>query len=978
MWSDLGSEPGLNDLAARKDHIPAGRFALPVMLARSLTLIIATSSLTSADTPKEFFEKKVRPLLLEHCIECHGAEKHKGGLRLDHREGWQIGGDSGPALQPGHVDKSLILKAVSYADRDLKMPPKQKLDAAAVEVLTQWIAQGAHDPRTLASVGKPKTGPEAAATTHWAYQPIKAAPVPVVKDTAWPRNDIDRFILATLEKEGLRPAPDASTAVLQRRLAYDLTGLPLPEDPQMASSESLLSTNAFAEHWAQHWLDASRFAESSGGGRTLPFKDAWRFRDYVIESIRNDVPLDRFITEQIAGDLLPFENAAQRRRQLTATGFLVLGPTNYEEQDKDLLRMDIVDEQLDVIGKSLLGMSISCARCHDHKFDPIPARDYYAMAGILRSTKVIRNPKENVAHWIDAPLPLEGEEEATLQQHEAQLAALTKDLDAAKLALKKLTPKREPKDGKARPIAVDEVPGVVVDDAQAKKVGVWKPSTRYPTFVGDGYLHDENMGKGEKTLTFMPNITKAGRYEVRFAYTSAVGRAENTPVHILHADGEEDITVDQSILPSIDGRFVSLGQFRFESGGQGYVMVSNEGTTGHVTADAVVFIPVEELNQLATEEENDPGRDPKVAAAEQRVKTLDTQFKKLQKTGPKRPEAMVVAEHEDLGDSPIHIRGNIRNLGQVVPRGYIQAAFRGDAPAVPKDQSGRVQLAQWITSPQNKLTARVLANRVWMHLFGEGLVRSADNFGVTGEKPSHPDLLDHLALKLMSNGWSLKKLISYIIESRTYAVSSMVTGSGLQRDPDNRLLWRQNRKRLEAGQIRDTLLATAGTLDAAFMGPNVGNAKAVDGNDAAAGNLEYNYVYTDTRRSVYTPAFRNKRLELFDAFDFNSNNQPIAKRNTSTVSPQALYLLNHEFVIIQSREAAKRLLADKAVSDDPARLALAYQRTLGRAPSERESRMALDFVRASESEPDASSKAEENWSLLFQSLFACVDFRHVE
>jgi hypothetical protein len=265
-----------------------------------------------------------------------------------------------------------------------------------------------------------------------------------------------------------------------------------------------------------------------------------------------------------------------------------------------------------------------------------------------------------------------------------------------------------------------------------------------------------------------------------------------------------------------------------------------------------------------------------------------------------------------------------------------------------------------------------------MHLLGEGIVRSVDNFGVTGEKPSHPELLDHLALKLIENGWSLKSLVSYIVQSRTYGMSSAVRPEGLKHDPDNRLFWRQNRKRMDAAQLRDTMLLTAGTLDASFMGPNISNAKAVDGNDGGAGKLEYDFVFTDSRRSLYTPAFRNKRLELFEAFDYGNINQPIAKRNTSTVAPQALYLMNHEFVIIQSREAAKRLLRDTALKDDRARLAEAYQRTLGRTPTDRESRLALDFVAISESEPNAAARAEQNWSLLFQSLFASVDFRHVE
>ena len=952
---------------------------------RLLSLLLLPLSTALALDDQAFFEKKVRPLLIEHCQECHGPEKHKGGLRLDHREGWQKGGDSGPALVAGDVNTSLLIKAVSYTDRDLKMPPKQKLDDATVEVLKQWIATGAYDPRTLASASTAKPSPAAAATTHWAYQPITKPQPPAVKDASWPRNDIDRFVLAKLEEKGLTSAPEAAPAMLARRLSYDLTGLPAGKETveSTADIERLIASKAYAERWGQHWLDASRFSESSGGGRTLPFKDAWRFRDYVIESIRDDVPLDRFITEQIAGDLLSHRDAAEQRRHVTATGFLVLGPNNYEEQDKNLLRMDIVDEQLDVIGRSLLGMSIGCARCHDHKFDPIPTRDYYALAGILRSTKMIRDPKENVAHWIDTPLPLDGAEETKMKAHEARVSKLTAELDDAKKQLKKLSPKVEPKDGNARKLAIDEVPGIVVDDTQAKVVGDWKHSTFSSTYIGEGYLSDKKEGKGSKTITFVPKIEKAGRYEVWFAYPPLVNRTKVAPVTVFHADGEETIKVDETEVPAINGRYVRLGQYRFESTGQGFVMVGTEGTEdGFVVADAVTFIPVDEIAKLKPADEAELEKDPKIAKVTKQIKSLETSLKKLQKEGPLRPEAMSVVDHEELGDCAVHIRGNLRNLGEKVPRGFIQAAFHGESPKVPAEQSGRLQLAQWITSPQNTLTARVLANRVWMHLFGEGLVRTAENFGVTGEKPSHPELLDHLANQLIDGGWSLKKLVRYIVDSRTYRMTSVLAAGskGESLDPDNRLLWRQNRKRMDASQIRDSMLVAAGALDQRFLGPTIGSEgdKMADPNDSKVQNLEYGYEFTDMRRSVYAPAFRNRRLELFEVFDFGSNNLAIAKRNTSTVAPQALYLMNHDFVIQQSQAAAKRLLADKSLKTDEQRLDHAFHHILGRGPTAKEQRLTGDFVNVSEGEEKPAKQRLENWSLLIQSLFGCVDFRYVE
>ncbi len=598
----------------------------------------------------------------------------------------------------------------------------------------------------------------------------------------------------------------------------------------------------------------------------------------MIESLNQDMPLDRFVSEQLAGDLMPAATPADRRRQLTATGFLVLGPTNYEEQDKQLLRMDIVDEQMDTMGRAFLGMTLSCARCHDHKFDPIPASDYYALAGIFRSTRTLKNYKDNVAHWIDTPLPMEGEEETQLQAHEARLEKLTADVATAKKRIKKLSPKVEAKDAKARPVAPDELPGVVVDDTQATVVGTWKTSTRYPTYVGDGYLHDQNEDKGAKTLTFTPKVPRDGRYEVWLSYTALNDRADNVPVTILHADGEETLRVDQRAEPTVNGRFVSLGQYRFVAGGEGYVLISNDATNGIVTADAVVFVPLDELAKLQTtgapaSADSTGTVHTQLHAAQAQLKDLEKELKQLQASPLARPEAMTVQDDSEPEDCKIHVRGSIRNLGAEVPRGFLKVAQHGPAPEIPDAESGRRQLAEWVANRNNPLTARVLVNRTWMWLHGEGLVRTVDNFGTTGEKPTHPELLDALAVEFMEDGWSLKRLVKRLVIGRTYRMASTGPDASLQADPDNRHWWRQNRRRMDAESIRDSILAMSGQLDPKVGGPNV-KADAIDSNSGAAQNLEYNYVFTDVRRSVYTPAFRNKRLELFETFDFADINQP--------------------------------------------------------------------------------------------------------
>ncbi len=947
------------------------------MIRRALIFACLFAATHAADMTH--FEQRIRPLLLANCIDCHGPDKQKGGLRLDSRAGWQTGGDSGPALVPGKLAESKLWQAVTYTDRDLKMPPKRKLKDSEVADLKLWIESGAPDPRDeVASTGG-KTKAARADASFWSFQPPKATRPPAVKNTAWPANDIDRFILAKLEENKLTPAPDASAAVLQRRLAFDLTGLPpdltQPTPLTLAAYEKrvdeLLASSAFAERFASHWLDITRFAESSGGGRSLPFKDAWRFRDYVIESIRDNVPLDRMITEHLAGDLLPATDSAARRRQVTATGFLALGPTNYEEQDKGMLRMDIVDEQLDTLGRAFLGLTIGCARCHDHKFDPISARDYYALAGILRSTKTLKNYTDNVAHWIDTPLPLDGAAETALQKHEKKANALKDQIAKLKDSLRDA--------GSAdlrtrKNIELKDLPGIVVDDSAAQKVGVWKQSTSYAPYIGTGYLSDNNDGKGEKTVTFTPKIPKTGRYEVRIAFNAGPNRAESATVTILHADGEELKGVKMVTDSLIGLQFASLGTYRFEANGQGFVLISNANSQGYVTVDAVQFLPADEaLAGPVIRKES-----PVAVRLQRQLAALEKELKALQKDQPDRPEAMSVADDSVPEDAKIHIRGSTRNLGASVPRGFIQAALHGAAPGIPAEASGRLQLAQWITSGENPLTARIMVNRVWHWLYGAGIVRTTDNFGSTGEPPSHPELLDHLALKFIEDGWSLKHLVKQLVMSRTYRMASTSGASAAQHalDPDNRLLSHMNRKRLDAECLRDAMLSAAGTLDRSFGGPGVSDVKAVDANDQKIQNIEYGYQFLDTRRSLYTAAFRNVRHPLFEVFDFADINQPIAQRTTSTVATQALFLMNSPKVIEQARSAADLVL--KSSPDTGKRIATAFQNSLQRSSTQKEQAQVRDFLESSLSGNATPEDLRDLWARFIQTLWSTPEFRFLD
>jgi len=980
--------------------------AILICLAACLSIGAAAAPASEPDD-LAFFESRVRPLLEAHCLECHSTDTEaSGGLVLDSRAGWQRGGDSGPPLVAGRPEESLLLKAVSWTDPGLQMPPKTRLSATDQATLADWIRRGAADPREAAATAAEKPGPKHTAPgveegrRFWAFAPRGAPAVPAVRDTSWPWNDVDRFVLARLEAEGLAPAADAEPAAVARRLSYALTGLP-PTVERLERfvaacaadggthraaviadyADELLASTAFAERWAGHWLDIVRFAESSGGGRTLLFKDAWRFRDWVIDAFRENRPLDRMIREQIAGDLMPAASREERARQLVASGFLALGPTIYEEQDKQRLRFDVIDEQLDTIGRAFLGLSIGCARCHDHKFDPLSQRDYYGLAGILASTRTLSNYTDNVVGWISVPLPLDEAEEARFAAAAAESAAAKDRLKAARKELAKLEDKPSDLAGKAnRPIPLAAVPGIVIDDAQAEPSGAWKHSTHFKHYFGDGYLHDDNREKGAKTLTFTPRLPTSGRYEVRLAYQGAEGRAKAVPVHIFHALGDVTVTVDQTQPPDIDGRFVSLGTYGFEQDGTAYVIVTNEGTDGYVTADVVQFLPVDAAAGVAGAGE------AREAAGRLRAEIggIEARLKELAAIGESRPVAMAVREEDEIGDTQIRIRGDVRKKGPTVPRGFPAVLAAGARP-LPAAASGRLELAEWIVSRDNPLAARVMANRIWTWLTGRGIVPSVDNFGTTGEPPTHPELLEHLARRLEDGRWDVREAIRAVVRSRTWQLAVGVE----PRDPDGRLLSRAHRRRLDAEELRDTMLFVSGGLDTAVGGPNIAGAMSAAPDAGEASATEFKYVFTDTRRSLYTPAFRNNRLEIFATFDFGDVNASQGQRPTTTVSTQALYFLNHPFVLEQSRLAARRFLASfpadadagtgaaaaAGAAADARRLDQAFMAAIGRPPHPAERRACLDVLAAAGADPEPRAEA---WSIVFQSLFGSVDFRYLD
>jgi hypothetical protein len=783
---------------------------IAVVMALSLVLAVDApvakeSGDSSADAPSaisreqaDFFEAKIRPVLVQHCYECHAADSKiiRGGLMVDSRDALRAGGDSGPAVIPGQIEESVLLEAIRH--QSYEMPPDKKLSAEVIADFEAWIAGGAADPRDEAAAASPRGVDWDAARSHWAFQRIADPLPPQVNDSAWVQNAIDRFILQRLEEEQMRPAPPADKRTLIRRATFDLIGLPptpqevdaflADQSPQSFAKvvDRLLDSPHYGERWGRHWLDLVRYGDTNGADENHALPEAWRYRDWVVRMLNRDLPLDRFITEQLAGDLLPQPEDEQAAGDLlTATGMLVIGPKMLAEQDKDKMIIDIVDEQVDTVSRTMLGLTIGCARCHDHKFDPISAKDYYALAAIFYSTQSMAD-RAFVSNWMQRPLP-----SAEITAHRT---AHQQRIDAAKAELAGL-----------------EASLASLEQASAQQVSPQQDNTDAPDL--------------------------------------------------------EPTAAEQPTEPS-------------------------------------------ELEQ----------RKQQIAAQKESIE-------KLEKEMPSFVQVMAVAEGEPK-DLAVHIRGNHLTLAaEEVPRGMPEILSGVAAPpAINPQSSGREQLAQWLVSPEHPLTARVMANRIWMWHFGEALVRSPSNFGLMGEPPTHPQLLDWLAGELMRQGWSLKQLHRLVMLSATYQMSSQSDPVTAQRDPENRLWSRQNRRRLEAEPVRDAVLAVGGALDMTLGG------KAPD--------------TASHRRAVYLPINRSALYEMFSTFDYVETANHIEQRPTTTVPHQALFLLNSPLVHQQAERVARQVIDQ---SDDAAvRVDALFERFYARPPTAAQRVRALEFINQAE------------------------------
>lgn len=831
-------------------------------LALTLALLLTAGGLAPAQQMSmehkptqeqlDFFESKIRPALVKHCYQCHAEEgdKIKGGLLLDTRASSQSGGDSGPAVVPFDLEASLLYTAITYDDSSLEMPPKYKLDADIVADFRKWIEMGAPDPRERrSSTGAPQeytnTIDIEAGREHWAYQPPRKPATPETTGD-WARNPIDSFVAVAHEEHQLTPAPEADPRTLIRRLSFDLTGLPPTSqqvedfvsayevDPDSAISyvvDRLLSSEQFGERWGRHWLDVARYAESTGKEINATFPHAWRYRDYVIDSFNADKPFDQFITEQIAGDLLEASDDVEAANNTIATGFLAIGTKGLNEQNARQFRFDLVDEQIDTTTQAFLATTAACARCHDHKFDPIPMSDYYAMAGIFLSSET-----------------LYGTAEALQNRKTTELLPL---------------------------------PSSVVSGTEPKSIG--------------------ELIDMELQLDVLRERLSELQAEAREARQSG--------------DNERATQI----------RIQTLGL----------------------------------LN---------------------RTGIADRILKSYHPDGSPIAFAMGVRDREEPFDSQILIRGEEDNPTDArVARGFLQVVKTDDEQPIQSDESGRLQLAQWIASPENPLTARVYVNRVWSWMFGEGLVRSVDNFGSTGEAPTHPELLDYLAVRFIELDWSVKDLIREIATSSTYRMSSEYREAYFEKDPHNHLLWRANKRRLDAESIRDATLAVSGQLD---LERPEGSVVSRTGDGFVGRSIQENQIDSDVDyRSVYLPIVRGLVPESLGLFDFADPSLLSGKREITTVPSQALYMMNSDFVIENAEAMASHLVTDLGLRG-PRLAAEAFYRCYSRPPTEEEGKRTREYIeRFLETALEEGMSTDEARILALttfcQSLISSAEFRYL-
>ena len=977
-------------------------FAATVLALRCMSAPAGAAPLAEGTA---FFETRIRPLFVEQCQKCHGEKKQENGLRLDSKAGWQKGGDHGTAIMPGDPQRSLLVKAIRRLDKDLQMPPKHALTPDQIAALEQWVKMGAPDPRSGNTIAKPGVD-MVTARKHWAYQPVAHPQPPSIKGDVDSRQALDRFVAARRQQQGLQPNPPADRRTLIRRATFDLTGLPptpaeissflndTSPDPLGRLVDRLLASKAYGERWGRHWLDVARYADTAGDGADYPVREAVKYRDWVIDAFNADQPFNEFVREQIAGDILanqgPPEQYAPR---LTATGFLAIGKRYGYKPSPDFQHLDFADA-IDSVGRSLLGLSLGCARCHDHKYDPVTAADYYALYGIFQSSKWAF-PGGEEQKYLSHFTPLVPADEA------ARLDKVkTAEVDRLDAALSGLKQEKAALAGKGFAGGLDlgfetqtlgkppgapwlsAGPNIVKAEAQSPFTHVHPAGTR-GVRMGSGKANDGVRYVFASPLRATPGqqmhftidfrtvapADKTGAYRFylgRGVVQSLAVEASVTATEIALRDGAKwqvlrklvpgtwytlRLTLDPATktcsgIVGTAGDLTTFDHKALSAAWDGVIDTFICDAIGHVAGPA----PERDLDNIGLQASafGEPGSGPVVPPRPppnlaQRLKQLDAGIaaatKERDAAAAKElyPVAYSVSEDKPI-NARIQLRGEPDKLGEQVPRRFLQILGGDPLPAGEKG-SGRLELANWLTRPSNPLTARVFVNRVWQWHFGQGLVPTPSDFGLRGDPPSHPELLDWLTTEFVSSGWSVKALHRLIMQSQTYQLASDDNASNLKQDPANRWLWRHTRRALDAESIRDAMLAVSGRLDRTVPGPHPFPPVQTW---AFTIHRPFHEVYDSDHRSVYLMVQRNRRHPFLAMFDAADPNMSVGQRMPTTTPTQALYLMNSPFVQQQSEIFARRLLG--TACDQAARVRLAFEMAQGRVPSASETGDALAFL----------------------------------
>ena len=978
------------------------RCCLSFLLPGIALLLPAAPLSAAAPEAVEFFEKKIRPLLAEHCQDCHGEKKQKGGLRLDTRAGWTAGGDSGAAIVLGKPEESLLIKAVRYTDKDLRMPPKDKggqLTAAEVEALEQWVRAGAIDPRE--AVAKIGGMTESEARSWWSFQPVRPPPLPRAE------HPVDAFIDAKIAVAKLPTAPAADARTLLRRMTFDLIGLPPAAeqiadfekayalDPQAAVeqlADRLLASPQYGEQWARHWLDVVRYADSlddRGRGKDGDILDSWRYRDWVVKAFNRDLPYDQFITDQIAGDLLAAREWDPGK--VVATAMYAIGNWGNGDADKEKVHTDIVDDQIDVTGRAFLGLTLGCARCHDHKFDPITQRDYYGMAGFFFSSRILarfasKGDGERLARW---PL-LPAEELQRRELAKQRIAEIDAILSGS---LQPLTDFRRDILGKPglhgwSPKGADN-PSVVINTTNVEQafITIKLPARAIALHPGKklaatAVWKSPVAGKvrvSAKLRDADPNCGNGIEWELRRAGAKLGAGAMDNGGSAEFPETETEVKKGDLVQLIIRPR----GEYSCDSTQTEFLLRGEDGTVWDLRDTLVSGAPqgFDGVWWICSGEGSELGGNPASSTTlNEEKQRLTASLANDQFTQGLQEGGIPATVWEGFHDAKIHQRGRYDRLGDTVPRSF-PAILAPELPKIPGG-SGRVELARWVASATNPLTARVMVNRLWQHHFGEGLVRTENNFGKLGTPPTHPELLDWLASELLKSGWSVKHVQRLIVTSAAYRratsfgfgtsslpyngskVRAAESGTGFQpvapepneaahtvflRDPDNFLLTHFPRRRLTAEQMRDAMLAVTGELDSTMGGTSV---------------LDLN----SHRRTLYITSVRSNRSDFKSLFDGADSTGVVEQRTESTVAPQALWLMNHPFVIDRAKALAAQVVAQPG--DRDARLAWLFSRLFAAR--------ATDHDRALAARAVGEGMAAVQWEPFCQALLCSNQFIYVD